>query len=434
MEKLGVKEFLYTHKKVVSSIKCADIVNELNFYLRSQGNTSLEQLLLSSIKLERLKDENPADFNTISLDQYQIIVALIKFLKVYNINDSSIISYAINYLEYMKQIIEKEYKDFDLITKEIINNEKISEEDKIQFNEENILNTIKLLNEAVNMYMDIYHGKILKIHYEPNKRLGLDETTVEYAIKEHQLAHLLGVELKKIVSNRNLCDVLHINNSDIEQFMNYENEFKSGLISISILMKIIEMRDNLMEYEEDRIKKVMNSYNYKIHQIAKNNSSSSSLKPFNFKKINQKTRMFLSMKPYEEVTMALNLIKGENAFNQKDRYKDRKHTMIVSPNNLSELYSYSALVYNYNQEQNRGYFETLLAKTIENLRYFEDKSARMISSGVEIVSEDSGETVITKDFSEEQINKFSKKISEELGYYDMFTKSEFKSKGLSLTH
>ena len=74
---------------------------------------------------------------------------------------------------------------------------KIYEQENLEMDLNNIQNTISMLNEAIRVYLELYENRTLWALFN-------DGEAMSFKIKEAELAHVLGVEIKKIISNENL--------------------------------------------------------------------------------------------------------------------------------------------------------------------------------------------------------------------------------------
>jgi len=156
---------------------------------------------------------------------------------------------------YMKKLLKKynemmikESKQFDRYVEMSTGKmpkKKIYEQENLEMDLNNIQNTISMLNEAIRVYLELYENRTLWALFN-------DGEAMSFKIKEAELAHVLGVEIKKIISNPRLVDVFKITKKEIDDYNN-----NKGNAAVSILLKLVEMTSgNLMHYEEDRLKKV----------------------------------------------------------------------------------------------------------------------------------------------------------------------------------
>ena len=272
---------------------------------------------------------------------------------------------------------------------------------------EDIQNTMQLLNEAVRNYYEIYYNKTLFATFT-------DEQIVQFKIKESELSHLLGVNLRNIANNPKYADLFHITQQEIK----YLNDITytldpSGSAAVEVLHKIIDLSNgNLLQFEEDRLRKASN-YKYKTIDY---NGEDETLRKYS--KINMRSKAFINFKPLEELSLALNFPEGYKIIKESKK-EDSQHSLLVSKNNLSQKYKYSTLITNFDKSENRRYFESLFLRKREEFEQLQKDSIRSITTSVELASDD-GSGSVRKDFSTLEQIKFLKEVQNDFNKLDLY--------------
>ena len=276
--------------------------------------------------------------------------------------------------------------------------DKIIKSEDLYMSIEQVQNTMELLNEAVRNYYDLYYKKRLITVFS-------DEEVIEFKIKESELAHILGVQLKKIVNEPKYVDLFHITQSEIDAINDYTLD-PLGNAALEVLTKIVDISNgNLLQSEEDRLKKIK-GHSYGIMHA----DEEKMLK--NYSKINMKSKSFLDFKPLETLSMAFNLPKNFKLIRQSKVLKTN-YSLIVSKNQLSNIYKYSSIIANYDEENNRRYFQSMFVSKPEQMKNYASISVPSISMEVALEGDD-GSLFGYRNFTNEEQLNFLKEVQNDL--------------------
>ena len=279
---------------------------------------------------------------------------------------------------------------------------------------EDIQNTMSLLNEAIRNYYEIYHNKRLLTTFSNQK-------IVEFKMKEAELSHLLGVNLRSIVSNAELRDLFHITNQERDLLLANDSNVK-----MHILMKIVDMKDNLLSLEEDRLRKI-NNYDYK-YKVLDDPSGGLTLK--DYAKINIRSKGFVDFKPLERISMALDFPDGYELIHSRlKKVKNgllypSQYSVLLSQNSLSDKYNWSTLLTNATYNRDYRYFESLLIITPKGLEKYQKDATPSISLIVELDSDD-GSGSIKREFTYEEQLAFIRDVQRDFSNLDLTDIAEY---------
>ena len=392
------------------------ILSNINDELKYNNILNINNLLL---KMSVILGEN---FDVSKEKLIDVIISetnkiLVNYSPTYNYVFSDNSSYEIFLFinEYMKKILS--YYDSLMTTGkekfdryvEITNGNKpkpkIIKSENLYMKLEDIQNTMSLLNEAVRNYYEIYHNKTLIATFT-------DEQIINFKIKESELAHLLGVNMKKIVMNEKYVDLFNITPKEIEYIM--DNTYTldpNGSATIDVLHRIVDISNgNLLQFEEDRLRK-MDNYQY---QTVENNKDSLLNE---YSKWNMRSKAFIDFKPLEELSLVLNFPEGYKIIKQS-KDENPQHSLLISKNKLSEQFKYSTLVANYNKKQDRRYFQSLFLRKPNEFEQLQQNSIPAITTRVELSSDD-GSGSILRDFSRLEQAQFLKEIQNDFEKLDL---------------
>ena len=342
---------------------------------------------------------------------------LVNYSPTYNYVFSDNSSYEIFLFinEYMKKILsyydslmttgKEKFDRYVEITNGNKPKDKIIKSEDLYMKLEDIQNTMGLLNEAVRNYYEIYHNKTLIATFT-------DEQIINFKIKESELAHLLGVNMKKIVMNEKYVDLFNITPKEIEYIM--DNTYTldpNGSATIDVLHRIVDISNgNLLQFEEDRLRKIDN-YQY---QTVENNKDSLLNE---YSKWNMRSKAFIDFKPLEELSLVLNFPEGYKIIKQS-KDENPQHSLLISKNKLSEQFKYSTLVANYNKKQDRRYFQSLFLRKPNEFEQLQQDSIPAITTRVELSSDDGSGSVL-KNFSRLEQAQFLKEIQNDFEKLDL---------------
>ena len=392
------------------------ILSNINDELKYNNILNINNLLLKmSVILGENFDVSKEKLSDVIISETNKI--LVNYSPTYNYVFSDNSSYEIFLFinEYMKKILsyydslmttgKEKFDRYVEITNGNKPKDKIIKSEDLYMKLEDIQNTMGLLNEAVRNYYEIYHNKTLIATFT-------DEQIINFKIKESELAHLLGVNMKKIVMNEKYVDLFNITPKEIEYIM--DNTYTldpNGSATIDVLHRIVDISNgNLLQFEEDRLRK-MDNYQY---QTVENNKDSLLNE---YSKWNMRSKAFIDFKPLEELSLVLNFPEGYKIIKQS-KDENPQHSLLISKNKLSEQFKYSTLVANYNKKQDRRYFQSLFLRKPNEFEQLQQNSIPAITTRVELSSDD-GSGSILRDFSMLEQAQFLKEIQNDFEKLDL---------------
>lgn len=392
------------------------ILSNINDELKYNNILNINNLLLKmSVILGENFDVSKEKLSDVIISETNKI--LVNYSPTYNYVFSDNSSYEIFLFinEYMKKILsyydslmttgKEKFDRYVEITNGNKPKDKIIKSEDLYMKLEDIQNTMSLLNEAVRNYYEIYHNKTLIATFT-------DEQIINFKIKESELAHLLGVNMKKIVMNEKYVDLFNITPKEIEYIM--DNTYTldpNGSATIDVLHRIVDISNgNLLQFEEDRLRKIDN-YQY---QTVENNKDSLLNE---YSKWNMRSKAFIDFKPLEELSLVLNFPEGYKIIKQS-KDENPQHSLLISKNKLSEQFKYSTLVANYNKKQDRRYFQSLFLRKPNEFEQLQQNSIPAITTRVELSSDD-GSGSILRDFSRLEQAQFLKEIQNDFEKLDL---------------
>lgn len=392
------------------------ILSNINDELKYNNILNINNLLLKmSVILGENFDVSKEKLSDVIISETNKI--LVNYSPTYNYVFSDNSSYEIFLFinEYMKKVLsyydnlmttgKEKFDRYVEITNGNKPKDKIIKSEDLYMKLENIQNTMGLLNEAVRNYYEIYHNKTLIATFT-------DEQIINFKIKESELAHLLGVNMKKIVMNEKYVDLFNITPKEIEYIM--DNTYTldpNGSATIDVLHRIVDISNgNLLQFEEDRLRKIDN-YQY---QTVENNKDSLLNE---YSKWNMRSKAFIDFKPLEELSLVLNFPEGYKIIKQS-KDENPQHSLLISKNKLSEQFKYSTLVANYNKKQDRRYFQSLFLRKPNEFEQLQQNSIPAITTRVELSSDDGSGSVL-RDFSRLEQAQFLKEIQNDFEKLDL---------------
>ena len=392
------------------------ILSNINDELKYNNILNINNLLLKmSVILGENFDVSKEKLSDVIISETNKI--LVNYSPTYNYVFSDNSSYEIFLFinEYMKKVLsyydnlmttgKEKFDRYVEITNGNKPKDKIIKSEDLYMKLEDIQNTMGLLNEAVRNYYEIYHNKTLIATFT-------DEQIINFKIKESELAHLLGVNMKKIVMNEKYVDLFNITPKEIEYIM--DNTYTldpNGSATIDVLHRIVDISNgNLLQFEEDRLRKIDN-YQY---QTVENNKDSLLNE---YSKWNMRSKAFIDFKPLEELSLVLNFPEGYKIIKQS-KDENPQHSLLISKNKLSEQFKYSTLVANYNKKQDRRYFQSLFLRKPNEFEQLQQNSIPAITTRVELSSDDGSGSVL-RDFSRLEQAQFLKEIQNDFEKLDL---------------
>lgn len=403
-----------------------DSISKNGFSILNQINKELQQNNIININYLLLKMSTILSQDiSISKDELTDVVItevnkmLVKYSDTYkeicdNKDFSNIYLFVYNYmkiiLRYYDQLMVTNQEKFDRYV-EITNGNKpkkrIIINENLHMTIEDIQNTMHLLNEAVRNYYEIYYNKTLFATFT-------DEQIVQFKIKETELSHLLGVNLRNIANNPKYADLFHITQREIEYLNDTTYTLDpNGCAAIDVLHKIIDMSSgNLLQFEEDRLKKIQKN-NYTTIDYGDDDITLSK-----YSKINMRSKSFINFKPLEELSLALNFPEGYQIIKQSKK-ENPQHSLLILKNNLSTQFKYSTLITNYDKTDNRRYFESLFVVKPDEYTQLQKDAFPSITTRVELASDNGSGGSIIKEFSVLEQIKFFEEIKEDFEQLDL---------------
>ncbi len=276
--------------------------------------------------------------------------------------------YANKLYRYYDRILFSEQKHFDHYVS-FSANEKAGKtsfyEEDVQMDLHNITNTIKLLEEAINLWYDVYQNRKIVAEFS-------DGEVQEFRIKEGELAHMFGVIWSSLKNNEELKK-MGIVIPDYE--LGNDEKFE-------ILLKIVELYDkgNILEYEENRLKRRLNENpSYKIATFNQSFSYGDSGALLPYPKVNARTKAFIDYRPLDRLSLLLDFKKGIKVI--KNDPNDVKNTLLLSKNNLSDKYNWTSLVSRSYENKRHNVMTSILLKRPTEYEEYMRKLSEKDSSG-----------------------------------------------------
>lgn len=400
--------FFYTINRINEELKLNGLYN-VNHVLLSVSSFLSKNLLLKKDKIfEKVINEvhsvllnSSITYRNIYDCKYNNILSNVYMKDYINMYIREILNYYVNLMEFNQDKFDSYISMESKMPKD-----SILRKENLFMSIDDIQNTMNLLNEAVRNYYEIYHKKILVTEFT-------DEQIIEFKIMESQLAHLLGLNLQKIVTNPNYVNIFKITEDEIECILDPSKD-PDRSAAVSILHKIVDISDgNLLTFEYDRLKKLSN-YSFRYVEY-----DSDRLNLLNYSKMNLKSKAFIKYNPLEELSLILNFPVGyELIYSRKKRVErgevlPAQHSLLLSKNNLSELYKYSSLMTNYDPNEDRRYFMSLYLRVPEEVIEFQQVAQPAVSTRVMIEGED-GSGGFAREFSREEQLRFLGGVSMDL--------------------
>lgn len=313
-------------------------------------------------------------------------------------------------LNYYNNMMIKEQDKFDRyveIAAGKMPSKKVYEEEHLDMEIDNIENTLALLNEAVRLYLELYQKRTLYAEFS-------NEEVMSFKIKEAELAHILGVNIEKIIRNPKLVDLLHITSQEIDDYNN-----RRGDAAFNILNKVIDIKDgNLLEYEKDRLKSLFG----KQYSLISNPYDEKSKEVLPYTKINMRSKAFIGFKPLEELSLVLDFPFGYDflgiPLEKRKNQEKKKYTLLISKNNYSDKFKYASLLSNLSDD--RRYFESLRVSEPTEMDKFKNDGKMAITTKV-ILNPDPGSSGsgFKRIFTEEEQKRFLMDVYEDFKHPDL---------------
>ncbi|MBE6149319.1 MAG: hypothetical protein E7170_01175 [Firmicutes bacterium] len=425
-----------------------EVVYQIDKELNKKGSFNIEYYILF------LSSSISKDLSVKTYEYFQNEV--LKYINMHLLQSSETYNSVFNdeelctlFNDYFKKIVKYYYESFIKESKhfedyvDIENsaksfNKKNISTDELGFSIENIQNTMALLNESLRLYYEVYNNRVLIATFS-------DEQKMQFRIKESELAHLLGINLVKII-DENMADALNLPDNlkkilllkaahfkEKDEVKKLELYKKIMLLdpynssTIELLHRFLDTKNgNLFEYEEDRIKKVLNGHEYNVRDFgSKNDGKIESSRVYS--KANIKAKAFIKFKPLEDLSMLLSLPDNHELIKIKQKNIEKgiqdpsQYDVLISDSDLSENYKYTTLLNNIDRKDKRRYFESLLIKTPEGIEELKNvPGAKATITTKVVLAPDDGATGTTKEriFSVEKQKEFIEQVFSDFNKVD----------------
>ncbi len=256
-------------------------INLVNKEQKDKGMFSIEYLLInhsSSEVMKMLRNSN---------ETYNILI-----------EDFGIDGFFESYFEYVKKYYEsimiKEGSTDNIADKYF---HKLKESSNIIFSKSNIdlgqndvIKSLRLMKEAIKAYYDVYYNRELIAELRKD-----DSGNVEYLdfiLKKTELLHLLGVSLSQLRNNPDFIRLTGNKEMTYDQILDW-------------IMRDIDGNNDLLQYNEDFLKDIVESKNFKVVQEQYSPETTKQL--LNYGKIRAKSQAFLKYGPLEKVSLVSKL-------------------------------------------------------------------------------------------------------------------------------
>lgn len=414
---MAINENIIGYNEYIATKYEYEILSDISKELQKVGILSIDELVLRLSRFYNKRDLREDEKKEYILKEIHIILNKVsgtyrEMLLNQKYRGALIFveEYIEKVLEYYKGINEYRREDFDtqtrIIREEIdLSNAYLKENRDLILTPEDINKTLSILNEAVRRYYEIYNNKKMITTFS-------DGEVISFMIEEARLAHLLGIKIKNIVSNKKYVDLYGITSDEVNDILNRQETIegykKSDKAVISVLHKIVDMQDDTVNFEMDRFEKL---FKHQYRQDERYSELVNVLRKYS--KINVKSKTFINFKPLEKVSMILNMPEG---YSKIDGVKDPIHSLLISRNFLSGEYKWSNLV--ANRSNNRVYFMSSLLSNKEDLyRDMLNQKSFAVTSKVSLINDDDsggGGGGVSVEFSEEEQRKFLKEVVKDL--------------------
>ena len=253
----------------------------------------------------------------------------------------------------------------------------------IQMTPMDVEKSLKLMKEAVEVYYKVYNNKELIAELSTK-----DPTQSEYLffqIKVENLLHLLGVTSSQLTSNHDFQRISGGKKMNSKELLEW-------------ILKDIDGNNDLLQYQDDFIKKVESTQKFHIIDHQFNYETSTQL--LNYYKIRAKSETFLKYGPFENVSLVSKL-----AQNKKLSQYSNSNTAMITRTDTFRKYPWA--YFGSVQNNNEKYIETLIIDSSENKKEIFKGSKPAIVKRVGLTSGGNSSTGSIKVFSaEEQFELF----------------------------
>ena len=223
--------------------------------------------------------------------------------------------------------------------------------------------TLSLMREAVQVFYKVYNNK--KLIAELSTKDIDNSDYLEFQIKESELLHLLGVTAKQLRYN-----------PDFQKLTG--NKKMSSIQILEWILRDGDGNNDLLQYSEDFIRKILNSNNYDIANSQFSPEVSSQL--LNYHKIKSKSETFMKYGPLEKVSLVVKL--QDNATLSKN---SKSNTAMITKTGVFKKYPWA--YFGSVQQPDNKYIETLQIDSNEHKKELFKYSKPAIVKGIETIDE-----------------------------------------------
>ena len=340
----------------------------------------LVQLINKELKMKKIYD---CEYMLINHSVEDIIHVLEDSSDSYNLIKDDVLGNGIKFSDCLEQyliLVKRYYEalfikggDKDKVADKYF--KKISEPvkrngDYIHYNKSNIgmimsdvQKTLSLMKEAVQVFYKVYNNKMLIAELTTKDIDNSDY--LEFQIKESELLHLLGVTAGQLR-----------NNPDFQKLTG--NKKMNSTQILEWILRDSEGNNDLLQYSEDFIQKILNSNNYGIANRQFSPEVNSQL--LNYHKVKSKSETFMKYGPLEKVSLVVKL--QDNATLSKN---SKSNTAMITKTDVFKKYPWA--YFGSVQQPSNKYIETLQIDSNENKKELFRYSKPAIVKGIETITE-----------------------------------------------
>ena len=223
--------------------------------------------------------------------------------------------------------------------------------------------TLSLMREAVQVFYKVYNNK--KLIAELSTKDIDNSDYLEFQIKESELLHLLGVTAKQLRYN-----------PDFQKLTG--NKKMSSIQILEWILKDTEGNNDLLQYSEDFIQKILNSNNYDI--VNRQFSPEVSSQLLNYHKIKSKSETFMKYGPLEKISLVVKL--QDNVTLSKN---SKSNTAMITKTDVFKKYPWA--YFGSVQQPDNKYIETLQIDSSNHKKELFRHSKPAIVKGIETINE-----------------------------------------------
>ena len=260
--------------------------------------------------------------------------------------------------------------------------DRIYPKESIKMIPQDIEKTLHLMKEAVEVYYKVYENKELIAELSTSNP-DVSEI-LNFRIREKNLLHLLGVTSRQLIANPDFQRLTGKKITRSEDILNW-------------ILRDIDGNKDLVQYEEDFIKKIANNPSFAITTEQFNPLTTTKL--LNYDKIRSKSQTFLKYGPFENVSLVAKLQNG------KTLSQNSKSTgaMITRAESFRKYpWAYFGRV----EKGNDSYIETLQIDDDSHKKELLKGSRAAIVKSIKNIDDATGEGSKRIFSEEEQINLF----------------------------